>query len=276
MIPRAHIIEWRAAGHPWRTDAMVEQDLLLGRVLVSLFADAEIRGQLVFRGGTALHKLFFASPMRYSEDIDFVQRESGRIGPVFSRVRELLEGWMGPPQRKQGPGVATMTFRLESEDLPPQPLRVKVEINTREHFQVLPFQAKPFAVSSRWFTGAAVLPVYDLNELLATKLRVLYQRRKGRDLFDLAAALRALPVDPAIIVSVFERYMEVESHRITRKAYRKNLAAKLGHPGFQSDCMPLLRPGIPFDLQADQTLVDRLLLARLSGDSEAVAADRLP
>jgi predicted nucleotidyltransferase component of viral defense system len=264
MIPRAHIIEWRATGRPWQTDAMVEQDLLLERVLVELFSDMEISRQLVFRGGTALHKLFFENPMRYSEDIDLVQREAGPIGPVFNRVRELLESWMGVPQRKQGPGLATMVFRIQSEDAPPQPLRVKVEINTREHFQALPLQAQRFEVSSRWFAGKAILPVYDLNELLATKLRALYQRRKGRDLFDLASALRSCSVDPSTIVSVCERYMKTEGHRITQKAYRDNLAAKMLHPGFRSDCPPLLRPGTPFDLEADWILVDRLLLSRLA------------
>jgi len=245
---------------------MVEQDLIISRALAELFSDAEISRQLVFRGGTALHKLFFDGPRRYSEDIDLVQREAGPIGPVFNRVRELLEGWMGVPQRKQGPGLATMSFRLQSEDAPPQPLRVKVEINTREHFQALPLQMKPFAVSCRWFNATAVLPVYDLTELLATKLRALYQRRKGRDLFDLACALRTHTCDPALIVSVFERYMEAEGHRITRKEYRENLAAKMEHPGFKSDCSPLLRPGVEFDLRADQKLVDDMLLARLAGE----------
>lgn len=32
MIPRADIIEWRTAGHPWQADAMVEQDLIISRV----------------------------------------------------------------------------------------------------------------------------------------------------------------------------------------------------------------------------------------------------
>jgi len=266
VIPRAGIIEWRAAGHPWQADAMVEQDLIISRVLAELFSDAEISGQLVFRGGTALHKLFFDEPKRYSEDIDLVQREAGPIGPVFNSVREILESWMGVPQRKQGPGLATMTFRLQSEDASPQPLRVKVEINTREHFQALPIQMKPFAVTCRWFRGKTVLPVYDLNELLATKLRALYQRRKGRDLFDIASALRTQACDPALIVSVFEHYMEAEGRRITRNEYRENLAAKMEHPGFRSDCASLLRPGIEFDLKADQALVDSLLLARLAGD----------
>ncbi len=34
MIPEAYIIEWKRYA-PWRTDAQVEQDLILSRVLVS-------------------------------------------------------------------------------------------------------------------------------------------------------------------------------------------------------------------------------------------------
>jgi predicted nucleotidyltransferase component of viral defense system len=222
---------------------MVEQDLINTAGWRSCSQKPKFSDQLVFRGGTALHKCYLTGPS-VIEDIDLVQRKAGPIGPVFNRVRELLEGWMGVPQRKQGPGLATMTFRLQSEDAPPQPLRVKVEINTREHFQALPIQMKPFAVACRWFSGKTVLPVYDLNELLATKLRALYQRRKGRDLFDIASAIRTQACDPALVIPVFERYMEAEGHRITRSEYRKNLAAKMEHPGFKSDCTPLCVRGL--------------------------------
>ncbi|MGH2469017.1 MAG: nucleotidyl transferase AbiEii/AbiGii toxin family protein [Chloroflexota bacterium] len=40
-------------------------------------------------------------------------------------------------------------------------------------------------MKSPWFTGSADVPTFALEELLGTKLRALYQRRKGRDLFDL-------------------------------------------------------------------------------------------
>ena len=56
--------------------------------------------------------------MRYSEDIDLVQRKAEPIGPTFNRVRDILQDWMGVPQRKQGPGIATLIFRLKSEDSP--------------------------------------------------------------------------------------------------------------------------------------------------------------
>ena len=75
MIPRAHITHWRQIA-PWPSDAQVEQDLVLSRAIVELFSDPHIASALAFRGGTALHKLVFETPGRYSEDIDLVQRDA--------------------------------------------------------------------------------------------------------------------------------------------------------------------------------------------------------
>jgi len=81
-----------------------------------------------------------------------------------------------------------------------QPLRLKLEINTRGHFAVAGFKEIPFEVKSRWYNGSCSILSYELNELLGTKLRALYQRRKGRDLFDLAIALESDAADPGKII----------------------------------------------------------------------------
>lgn len=47
----------------------------------------------------------------------------------------------------------------------------------------------PFGVENPWFTGEAAIPTFSREEMLATKLRALLQRNKGRDLFDLDYAL---------------------------------------------------------------------------------------
>lgn len=256
MIPRADITEWRATGYPWRTDAMVEQDLIISRILVEMFREKSIKTNLVFRGGTALHKLFLDEPLRYSEDIDLVQKKPAPIGSIFDSLRDVFQVWLGEPKRKTGPGGATISFRIESEDNPPLPLRIKIEINTRDHFPFLPICHKTLDISSRWFNGSAAVPVYQVDELLATKLRALYQRRKGRDLFDLATAIRSLRVDTQKLVETFEQYMEAEGHPVNASNFRNNLLAKLKHPGFVQDCAPILRPGISFDLNADFDLIN--------------------
>ena len=105
--------------------------------------------------------------------------------------------------------------------------------------------------------------MYCEDELLGTKMRALYQRRKGRDLFDLAAALREITISPERIVSAFNEYTEAEGNKISKKNYRDNLIDKLDHPGFLSDCGPLLRSGIEFDPKADFVLVDHELISRM-------------
>lgn len=259
MIPRACIDAWRAKA-PWRSDAQVEQDLLVCRTLVGIFSNPVLVKQLMFRGGTALHKLFFSPPRRYSEDIDLVQNAEGPIGPIFDALREQLTPIFGTPRRKQGPGVVTLTYRMMSEIPPVIPLKLKVEINSREHFTVLPAQLRPFAIASPWFTGDCAIPTFALEELLATKLRALYQRRKGRDLFDLWLGLTEGKAGAQQIVSVFRKYMEFGGQQVSRAEFVGNLEAKRRHPGFTSDLEGLLPTGLEYDFAAGFAIIEREII----------------
>ena len=135
MIPAAFITEWTARV-PWPNSAQVEQDLLLERALVAIYGHPLLARELAFRGGTALNKLFLNPPSRYSEDLDFMQVSAGPIGPMMKALREALDPWLGKPNYKQGPGRVNMVYRFATEIEPVQPGRIKIEINTREHFSV--------------------------------------------------------------------------------------------------------------------------------------------
>ena len=224
MIPRDYVTEWRASA-PWVQDFQVEQDLVISRALVALFSDGDLAATLAFRGGTALYKPFLRPAARYSEDIDLVQMRAGPIGAVMDKIRAALDPWLGRPQWKQTEGRVTLNYRFDSEDAPTIPLKLKVEINSREHFTVLGYQKVPFTIASRWFRGRADIPTYCLDELLGTKMRALYQRKKGRDLFDLWYAHQKGGVDPDKIVACFLRYMEAEGETISRAIFEQNLAA---------------------------------------------------
>ena len=89
MIPRAHVTAWRHQA-PWPDDDLVEQDLVRCRALVEMFSHPAVAAGLAFRGGTALHKLIFESPLRYSEDIDLVQVQAGPIREVMQAIHEQL------------------------------------------------------------------------------------------------------------------------------------------------------------------------------------------
>jgi predicted nucleotidyltransferase component of viral defense system len=264
VIPRDFITEWRAHA-PWVADVQVEQDLVICRALVELFSRPLVASALAFRGGTSLYKLHLLPAARYSEDIDLVQIEAGAIGPVLKEVRAALDAWLGEPSWKQSEGRVTLNYRFRSEDVPPLAMRLKVEINTREHFTVMGHRTVRFEVASRWFTGRADVPSFALEELLGTKLRALYQRKKGRDLFDLARALEQAAVDRDGVVTCFSRYMEAQGERVSRAMFEQNLAEKRSDPIFTGDIAPLLAAGTGWDLERAFGSVLRELVALLPG-----------
>ena len=264
MIPRAQVTAWRAVA-PWPLDAQVEQDLVLSRALVELFRRPGMEQAIAFRGGTALHKLILPRPGRYSEDIDLVQFGAGPIGPVMDEVRAALDPWLGQPGRKQTPDGATLVYRFESTSLPVQSMRLKVEINTREHGSHAPTRVQRFVVDNPWFMGAAPIVTYSNEELLGTKLRALYQRKKGRDLFDLSQALSSLQLDDRAIVEMFGRYVSGEGARISRAQFERNLAQKEQMPDFLGDILPLLPSGSRYDAGAAMRMVRSRLIVLLPG-----------
>jgi len=255
-------VEWRSFA-PWISDAQVEQDLLICRALISLFSNKLISESLAFRGGTALHKLFLKPPSRYSEDIDLVQTKAGAIGPAIDAVRETLDDMLGAPKRERGEDSVTLTYRAESEIPPVAPMKLKVEINTREHFSVLGYQEYPFSIESRWYSGSCKLKTYGLDELLGTKLRALYQRRKGRDLFDLWLGMTDGKANPKKVVKIFRKYMTEEGLKVSQREYRDNLAKKMTMKSFLADTDNLLRPGISYQPQEAHQLVDQKVLQLL-------------
>jgi len=264
MIPKAYITAWRARA-PWLLDAQVEQDLIISRAIVELFRVPEIADGLVFRGATALYKLYLDPPARYSEDIDLVQARPEPIGDRLDRARAVLDPWLGVPRRLLKEGRVNLVYRFDSEDAPPLKLRLKVEINTREHFTELGVARVPFRVDNPWFTGAADVATCALDELLCTKLRALYQRKKGRDLFDLWHALNLDRLNPAVLVTCFQRYLLEEGRTVTRAQFEENLACKRADPDFRNDLGPLLRPGLSWDFEAAMDGILRKVVALLAG-----------
>jgi predicted nucleotidyltransferase component of viral defense system len=263
VIPRDYITEWRAQA-PWVQDFQVEQDLVISRAIVDIFSHPVLKEALAFRGGTALYKLYLRPPARYSEDIDLVQMRAEPAGPMMEALRAVLDPWLGRPQWKQTEGRVTFNYRFSSEDAPPIPLKLKVETNSREHFAVYGFKRIPFSLASRWHQGACEIATYELDELLGTKLRALYQRRKGRDLFDLATALATPQVDPTRIVQAFSEYMDSGGHHVTRADFEQNMETKLADPRFTADIGPLLAPGHAWNVASAHAEVSSRLIGLLS------------
>jgi len=234
-------------------------------MLVEIFNDPDLCDQLAVRGGTALNKLFLRPASRYSEDIDLVQTKPGPIGVVLDAIRARVDCLLGRPRRDHSQGNTTLLYRFNSEIPPVTPLRLKIEINTREHFTVHGFKRVPLSVTNGWFSGKADVTTYAIEEILGTKLRALYQRRKGRDLFDLWLCVERNMADPDKIVATFSRYMEEGGKAVSRAEFEANLYAKRDDPAFLRDIGPLLTPDIMFDPNTAFQIVHRQIISRLPG-----------
>jgi predicted nucleotidyltransferase component of viral defense system len=166
MIPENFIEKWRQYVK-WQTPAQVEQDLIISRALTDLYNDPHVSEALVFRGGTALNKLFLKPPSRYSEDIDFVQKNADPIGQTIDAIRAILKPWLGDPKWKITQRSAKLIYKYEA--INKLPAKLKIEINTTEHFQVLPLRSEEFNVNSDWWSGNAKIATYEIDELMATE-----------------------------------------------------------------------------------------------------------
>ena len=262
MIPESAILEWTSTV-PWNSNEQVEQDLIICRALVEIFNDEYLASHLAFRGGTALHKLYLHPQSRYSEDIDLVQIKAEPIKDTIVRLSEVLS-WLGKPVVKQKADNNTLVFRFNSEIAPVLPIRLKVETNCREHFSVFGLTKKEFTVNSRWHSGTCHITTYQLDELLGTKLRALYQRRKGRDLFDLYKALNNRDVNADNIIKCYREYMDfVVDKPPTQKEFLLNMEAKIVDKEFLGDTKSLLRRNEIYNPQEAFELVKASLIEKL-------------
>ena len=266
MIPLAFLQEWSAKA-PWPDSRQVEQDLIISRALCDLFNAPALKDRIAFRGGTALNKLLFATPLRYSEDIDLVQLRAEPNGPIINAIRDALS-WLGPCKRVQAAHSVHLTFRFAHEADPTRQLKLKVEVNTREHECFLGLKHYPFAVESRWYQGRTEIVSYEPEELFATKLRALLQRRKNRDLFDLNEGLTQLHLDRNKLLQCFEHYLQLEGNAITRATAEQRMLQKLDR-SLTEDIQPLLPVGIYFtkeDASRAFEAVWKQLVVHLNGD----------
>jgi predicted nucleotidyltransferase component of viral defense system len=263
MIPQAYITEW-ANYVPWQTNEQVEQDLVICRALVEIFSDEWLASSLAFRGGTALHKLYLQPQPRYSEDIDLVQIRPEPIKETIQRLQQRL-AFLGEGSVVQKNSNNTIKYKFESEFPPVQNLRLKIETNCREHFTVLGYQQFPFEVKSAWFTGSCNITTYRLEELLGTKLRALYQRRKGRDLYDMHKALTEQPqLDKEALLKCYQEYMKfVVDNPPSQKLYLQNMEAKMKDAEFIGDIAGLIRPTEQYDQLAAYEMLKTELIEKI-------------
>jgi predicted nucleotidyltransferase component of viral defense system len=158
--------------------------------------------------------------------------------------------------------VLRMVYPIPSIMEPGRTMEVVIEANVTERKPHRPVVEMPFSFPFRDEPVRTQVKAYDIHEMLGTKMRAMFQRKRGRDLFDLYWALTksTIPVDPAEVIESFQYYMRQEGTKAGRAEFTGILESHLKDPGFCSDVEPLLRNGITYDPQAAGSYVKSNLL----------------
>jgi predicted nucleotidyltransferase component of viral defense system len=98
---------------------------------------------------------------------------------------------------------------------------------------------------------------------MGTKLRALYQRRKGRDLFDLwyVASQKLINIDR--VVDIFGQYCANDGLKITGDQFRQNLNLKRANRDFQVDMNILLPHNIDWDFDKAYSFVTQEIISKI-------------
>lgn len=256
MIPKPVVDRWRQIA-PFPLDQQVEQDLIISRSLVELFNHNYLKTRIAFRGGTALNKLIFPKPLRYSEDIDLNRLEKGPAKPVIAAVREAMMPVLGKESSFETT-KNSLKFFYSYQAIDGTSKKLKIEINVRETLPNKPLAKTPYSVESDYFEGQTTIVAFDTEEMIGSKIRALYQRNKGRDLFDLYE-LSKMKHNWDNIVESF-KLLNIGA---SKKMFEQNLELKMKDAQFLEDILPLLPAGVTYDPQAAYKWFSEVIIPKL-------------
>jgi predicted nucleotidyltransferase component of viral defense system len=168
---------------------------------------------LLFKGGTALSKLYFPETWRYSEDLDF--GVEGNYRGSEAELRDVLED----ATRVSGIDFEVTKHReLQEEAYPTHYVGIDIQYNavldhknTRSlDVMIDEYVAFPSVNHRHSYEDVPEfeLTTYSLEEIFAEKLRALYQRSQARDYYDLYRMITEADVDDSVILPAFTRKCE--------------------------------------------------------------------
>lgn len=214
---------------------VLERDYVISWVLKGIFDDSLLKDGLVFKGGTALRKVYFPE-YRFSEDLDFTATKS-LIELDQAQIRDSLEMVCRNVYALSGVELALAEFKQTRDELDEEaflgkiqyvgprghrvgnPPRVKIDITFFEEVALKPNRLALFHSYSDAKECQAVISAYKLEEIAAEKLRAILQRQRSRDIYDLWNLLKFHrdKLDLSTVKVVFQKkceYKKVEFNSV--------------------------------------------------------------
>jgi predicted nucleotidyltransferase component of viral defense system len=170
----------------------LEKDYVLTEILKALSWVTSLSDVLVFKGGTALRKIYFAD-WRYSEDLDFTANHDMKE----EELRQSLDEWYSQVEQTSQIRLTTKMLhkpngyaRIRAQFIGPlaYPGMIFMDLSFDEPLCLDP-ERRTILTEPFLSEGQKVL-AYPLEELLAEKIRSLMERGKSRDYYDVWRLLK--------------------------------------------------------------------------------------
>ena len=212
--------------------SQIEKDYLLGWILAGLFTDKTISKSWLFKGGTCLRKCFFED-YRYSEDLDFticgqktIDQESfhksverlaewvlKETGIEIVPHRSIIEVLHNTSNQKIIQGricYRGFSSPTSSKSWP----KIKLDV-TSDEVVVEPGEDRKIIhpYSDQVSINQYTVKTYSFYDLLAEKVRALFERARPRDLYD--------------VVEIFKRTSSIDSTKFKKVLKEKCLYKNL-------------------------------------------------
>jgi len=190
MISRAEL--QRLAKREKLALGTLEKDYVITEVLKALSQVTTLNGLLVFKGGTALRKVYFPD-WRYSEDLDFTVKHDMEK----DELRQELDRWYQQVRLASQVQLTTKMVhkpdgyaRVRTQFIGPlsYPGMIFMDLSFDEPLCLDPEPRKVLAAP--FPSEEQKVLAYPLEELLAEKMRRLLERGKSRDYYDVWRLLK--------------------------------------------------------------------------------------
>lgn len=229
---------------------LAELDYRLVHALQAIYAHPFLRRCLCLKGGTALNKLYLPGQDRLSVDLDFnavgprdrVLAERTQVSQTVIQVLEEQDSGYDLTYRWRYDQASVFARFMPLTGVAQQ--RLKVEISFIERFAILGRVERSLSVPSTDLSLS--VPTYHLEELTATKLRALYDRRKGRDIYDLFR-ISASDLNHDALRKMVLYYFYRANKVFQYPAFVGNVEAKMADRAFGDDLQGLIRRGNVFN-----------------------------
>jgi len=179
---------------------LIEKDYALGWILYGI-TSSSLRKKLIFKGGTALSKVYFPFDWRISEDLDFTLSNDATLDDISANLSDELPGIV-----EEASGGITLDFKGKPF-INPGFLRARVQFTGPISKNTIKIE-----VTKEGFIGEyATIDVpqnydypefrvlsYTLNNILAEKLRSMIERTRIRDYYDSWRLLKISVVDDSV------------------------------------------------------------------------------